>query len=232
MSSEDKPRHRTVRSYVVRGGRMTDGQQRAMAQHWPRYGLEFAPQLLDLDLAFGRAAPRHLEIGFGNGEHLAARASAHRDADFLGIEVHPPGVGHLLLDAAQRSLTNLRVICHDAVEVLQQQIPSAALDEVAILFPDPWHKSRHHKRRLIQDGFVALLADRIRPGGTLRLATDWQPYAEHMQETLARNPNFALLPAGGESQGLPAEREPTRFEQRGLRLGHTVQDLTYRRILS
>ena len=230
MSSEDNPRHRTVRSYVVRGGRMTDGQQRAMAQHWPRYGLEFSLQPLDLNAAFGRVAPRRLEIGFGNGEHLAALADAHRDEDFLGLEVHPPGVGHLLLDAAQRHLSNLRVICHDAVEVLQQQIPTASLAEVAILFPDPWHKKRHHKRRLIQDAFVALLADRLEPGGLLRLATDWQPYAEHMLETLARNPQFTNLAAAGGYATRAADREPTRFEQRGLRLGHSVLDLAYRRV--
>jgi tRNA (guanine-N7-)-methyltransferase len=225
---------RRIRSFVVRAGRMTDAQRLALERLWPRYGIDLpaagaAARLLDLDAAFGRSAPRLLEIGFGNGETLAALAAAHPERDHLGIEVHRPGVGHLLRLAERQALTNLRVICHDAADVLEFHLGPASLDEVLILFADPWHKKRHHKRRLIQPPFVALLASRLRPGGRLHLATDWQPYAEQMLEVLEASQEFANEAAGGGFVPRPPWRLPTRFEQRGVRLGHGVWDLSYRR---
>jgi tRNA (guanine-N7-)-methyltransferase len=185
---------------------------------------------LDLDSLFGRSAPRTVEIGFGNGENLAKMAAAHPERDYLGVEVHRPGVGRLLLALEALHLTNVRVICHDAVEVLGRQIPQHSLDEVVILFPDPWPKKRHHKRRLVQDAFVELVAQRLRPGGVLRLATDWQPYAEEMLATLTANRRLQNLAPGGGYIPRPAERSATRFEKRGERLGHDVWDLAFRRI--
>ena len=224
MSEASHPR--AIRSFVVRGGRTTEAQSRALRELWPRYGLAFAPQRLDLDAVFGRAAPRMLEIGFGNGEHLAALAAAHPARDYLGVEVHPPGVGRLLLTLEARQLTNVRVICHDAVEVLEAQIAPASLDEVLILFPDPWHKKRHHKRRLIQPAFAACVAERLKAGGVLHIATDWEPYAEHIRQVLEGCPALESV----SSQMLTGEaRSPTRFEQRGVRLGHAVSELRYRR---
>jgi len=218
---------RSVRSFVVRAGRLTSGQQKALDEHWPRLGLPYDAQAVDLDALFGRRAPRVLEIGFGNGEHLAALAASRPDADFLGIEVHPPGVGHLLQLVAAQQLVNVRISKHDAVEVLERQMPPASLDEVLILFPDPWHKKRHHKRRILQDAFLDLVASRLRPGGVLRLATDWVPYAEHMLECLLRNPQYANLAPGGDYVPRDAMRAPTRFEQRGERLGHEVRELAF-----
>lgn len=222
-------RPRAIRSFVVRGGRITEAQERALQALWPRYGVDFSQQHLDLDTVFGRSARRVLEIGFGNGENLLALAAAHPDQDFLGIEVHPPGVGRVLLTAEKLGLTNVRTICHDAVEVLHWQIPRETLDEVQILFPDPWHKKRHHKRRLIQEAFVELLVDRIRPQGVLRLATDWQHYAEQMLDVLNRCARLTSL--SPESGFVPRhdERPLTRFELRGERLGHDVWDLAFRR---
>jgi tRNA (guanine-N7-)-methyltransferase len=213
---------RSIRSFVTRSGRITTAQQRALDELWPQFGVEPEARLLDLDQLFGRCAPRTLEIGFGNGEHLAALAAAHPERDYLGVEVHRSGVGRLMLSLQQQGLHNVRIVCHDAVEVLQSQIPPGSLDEVLVLFPDPWPKKRHHKRRLIQGEFVALLADRLVRGGTLRLATDWEPYAQHMRETLD-----ACAQLRGGSIARPAERAPTRFEKRGTRLGHGVWDFEY-----
>jgi len=219
--------HRAVRSYVMRAGRVTDAQQRALIELWPRFGVSFGEALLDLTILFERPAPCTLEIGFGNGEHLLARAQADPERNFLGAEVHRPGIGHLLRIAAAADVRNLRIIDHDAVEVLQQQIAPGALDEIQILFPDPWPKKRHHKRRLIQPEFATLAASRLRSGGRLRLATDWAPYADHMSQVLDACPMLTLVPdaAGAES----SSRSATRFERRGLRLGHQVRDLEYRR---
>jgi len=178
---------------------------------------------------FGRDAPRVLEIGFGNGENLIALAAAHPERDFLGIEVHRPGVGRILLALEARALTNVRVICHDAVEVLEQQIAPQWLQEILILFPDPWPKKRHHKRRLIQRPFAELLAGRLTRGGLLRLATDWQPYALEMLAALAAVAGLHNLAADGAFIARPPERAPTRFERRGERLGHAVWDLGFRR---
>jgi tRNA (guanine-N7-)-methyltransferase len=225
--SEDL-RRRSIRSFVVRAGRMTVGQSRALDEHWTRAGVEFDARPLDLDALFGRRAPRTLEIGFGNGEHLASLAAAHPERDYLGIEVHRPGVGHLLMLTA--SLTNVRVSQHDAVEVLREQIAPGALDEVLVLFPDPWHKKRHHKRRLIQPPFVELLATRIAKGGVLRLATDWEEYAAQMLDVLrGAEALFTNESPTGDWIPRPDERAPTRFERRGARLGHGVWDLAFRR---
>jgi len=229
MTDEAAAARRSIRSYVLRGGRITEAQQRALNECWPRFGLEVGAQPWELAGIFGRAAPCTLEIGFGNGAHLIARAANEPGRDFIGVEVHRPGVGRLLLHAASANLLNLRVACHDAVEVLQSAVPHASLDEIQILFPDPWHKKRHHKRRLIQSSFVGLAASRLKAGGVLHLATDWEPYAWQMRDLLA---GCTLLentvPDAGFSPW-PRQRTPTRFEQRGARLGHQVFDLLWRR---
>jgi tRNA (guanine-N7-)-methyltransferase len=223
----NEPSHRPIRSFVMRTGRMTSGQARALEDLWPRYGVEFAAAALDLDALFGRRAPRTLEIGFGNGEHLAALAAAHPERDYFGIEVHRPGVGHLFMLAATNNLANIRASTHDAVEVLGEQIAAATLDEVLVLFPDPWHKKRHHKRRLIQPPFIELVASRLAPGGVLRLATDWEEYALQMLDVMRGNPRFTNLSPTGDWMPTPP-RAPTRFERRGARLGHGVWDLAFR----
>jgi tRNA (guanine-N7-)-methyltransferase len=220
---------RSVRSYVRRAGRLTEAQQRALTELWPRFGVPYSEARLELAALFARAAPCTLEIGFGNGEHLAAHALAEPDRNFLGVEVHRPGIGHLLRAAAAAELRNLRIIEHDAVEVLQHQIVPAALDEIQILFPDPWPKKRHHKRRLIQPEFAALAASRLRIGGRLLLATDWAPYAEHIGLVLDACPLLAGAPPG-ELADRSGNRAETRFERRGLRLGHQVRDFVYQRI--
>jgi tRNA (guanine-N7-)-methyltransferase len=226
---ESSSSHRPIRSFVMRAGRMTSGQSRALEVLWPRHGVEYSPAGLDLAALFGRDAPRTLEIGFGNGEHLANLAAAHPERDYFGIEVHRPGVGHLLMLAEARSLANLRVSTHDAVEVLREQIPAESIDEVLVLFPDPWHKKRHHKRRLIQPAFVELIASRLKAGGLFRLATDWEEYALQMLEVLRGSASFQNLSASGDWVPRPEERAPTRFEKRGERLGHGVWDLAFRR---
>ncbi len=233
------PHIRTVRSFVRRNGRVTVAQQRALTDCWPDYGLDFRPQPVHLDALFGRMAPCTMEIGFGNGEHLLARAVAEPQRNFLGVEVHRAGVGQLLNAAAAAGIHNLRIASHDAIEVLQVQIAPQALDEVQILFPDPWPKSRHHKRRLIQPAFVDLVASRLAVGGRLLLATDWLPYAEHIQlvldgceqfESLARDDAAGTAAARDAAARPPATaRAQTRFERRGLRLGHAVSEFCFRR---
>jgi tRNA (guanine-N7-)-methyltransferase len=207
---------------------MTVAQERAWRELWPRYGLPETDDTLDLDAAFGRAAARTLEIGFGNGESLVALAQAHPDDDFLGIEVHRPGVGHLMLRAEALELGNIRVACRDAVEVLSRQLPDASLDAVLLYFPDPWPKKRHHKRRIVQPAFVALVASKLKPGGRFRLATDWQNYAEQM---LAVVGDCAMLENEFDLGYAPRpdSRPLTRFESRGQRLGHEVWDLCFRK---
>jgi tRNA (guanine-N7-)-methyltransferase len=218
---------RAVRSFVRRAGRMTDAQQRALAELWPQYGVPAGEGPLEFASVFGRDAACTLEIGFGNGDHLAARAQAEPERNFLGVEVHRPGIGHLLRAAAAAKLANLRIVEQDAVEVLRARIAPEALDEAQILFPDPWPKKRHHKRRLIQPDFAVLVASRLRQGGRLHLATDWAPYAQHMRIVLDACPSLAPLTLrSGDSQ---VTRVATRFEQRGLRLGHAVCDLVYER---
>ena len=211
---------------------MTPAQQRAFDAHWARYGLDYTGAPRDLAQEFGRNAPVVLEIGFGNGEQLHAAARDDPARDYLGIEVHGPGVGRLLNAAAADGLSNLRVMRHDAVEVLRDEIAEGALAQVRVWFPDPWHKSRHHKRRLIQTPFVNRLARHIKSGGYLHLATDWQPYAEQMLAVLSAEPLLKNT-AAAEGDGYvpkPDYRPLTKFENRGLKLGHGVWDLVFRRV--
>ncbi|MFN2309315.1 MAG: tRNA (guanosine(46)-N7)-methyltransferase TrmB [Gammaproteobacteria bacterium] len=217
---------RQVRSFVRREGRITRAQQRALEDLLPRFGLTPAG-MLDLDRAFGRQAPRTLEIGFGNGASLAQMAAAAPEQDFLGIEVHRPGVGHLLLEIEQRALSNVRVICADAVEMLREHLAPASLDRVLLLFPDPWPKKRHHKRRILQPEFVALIRERLTPGGVFHMATDWQDYAEQMLEVMDAQPGFVNRAGRGHYAPRPDYRPETKFERRGLRLGHGVWDLLF-----
>jgi tRNA (guanine-N7-)-methyltransferase len=219
--------HRSIRSFVLRQGRVSDAQRRAVEQLLPQFGIPFQNAPLDLTLAFGRNAPKILEIGFGMGETTATIAQAHPENDYLGIEVHTPGVGALLKRIAELGLSNIRVIQHDAVEVLEQMIAPDALDGAHIFFPDPWPKKRHHKRRLIQPRLLALLASRLKPGAYLHLATDWEEYALHMLEVLTAEPSLANTAAGFAER--PATRPQTKFEQRGLKLGHGVWDLVFRK---
>ena len=228
MTETEHPR--AIRSFVMRAGRITEAQVRALEMLWPKYGVEFEPGILDFDALFGRRAPRTVEIGFGNGENLATVAANHPERDYLGIEVHRPGVGRLLLALEELRLSNVRVSSHDAVEVLARQIPQQSVNEVVILFPDPWPKKRHHKRRLVQSAFVELVTDHLQPGGVLRMATDWQPYAQEMLATLSASSRLRNLSADGAFIPRPAERVATRFEKRGERLGHEVWDLAFSRI--
>ena len=221
--------HRTIRSFVQRAGRITRAQERALAELWPRFGIDYSPTPLDLDAVFGRRAPRVLEIGIGDGETLLELARQRPDADFLGVEVHRPGIGHCLLGIDEIGLANIRLVSHDAVEVLERQLQDASLDEVLLYFPDPWPKKRHHKRRIVQPAFAALLATRLKPGGSFRLATDWAPYAEHMLEVLRASPSFSNASATGDYVPRPTSRPLTKFERRGERLGHEVFDLEFRR---
>ena len=206
---------------------MGPGQVRALNDLGPRFILPFAPQPLDLDAAFGRSAPHVLEIGFGMGAATAAAAAAMPGTDFIAIEVHPPGVGALLKRMGEQGLTNLRIVQHDAVEVLAQMIPPASLAGIHIWFPDPWHKKKHHKRRLIQPAFISMLIQHLRPGGYLHCATDWEHYAEQMLEVLSAEPGLINTAAGYAPR--PDWRPLTKFENRGLQLGHGVWDLLFSR---
>ena len=230
MSSPDEQRPlRRIRSFVRREGRITPGQQRALQECWPRYGLE-ADARLDLAQVFGRDAPRTLEIGFGNGASLATMAAQQPQHDFIGIEVHRPGVGHLLQLIEEQGLGNVRVMREDAVQILQHCIADDSLDRVLLFFPDPWHKKRHHKRRIVQPDFIELLASKIRHGGRLHMATDWEDYAQHMVEVMSGSTAFRNCAASGAFVPRPEYRPVTKFEQRGQRLGHGVWDLLYERV--
>lgn len=221
---------RPIRSFVRREGRLTAGQARALDELLPELGLPYSDAPADLDDLFGRSgSTRVLEIGFGNGEATAELARRHPDWDILGIEVHRPGVGHLLLAAQEHGLWNLRVSTHDAVEVLRDQLPERSLDRIHIWFPDPWPKTRHHKRRIIRPDFVELLGTRLKPGGVLHLATDWAPYAERMLEVMEAVPGFRNTAVGSDYCPRPESRPETHFERRGLRKGHQVYDLIYDR---
>ena len=219
--------HRPIRSFVLRQGYMSKGQQRAYDTLMPVLGVGYQPQVADLDAVFGRAAPKVVEIGFGMGGATADIAQARPDTDYLGVEVHGPGVGSLLKLVEERQLGNVRVIQHDAVEVFTHMLAPASLDGVHVFFPDPWHKKRHNKRRLIQPPFVALLASRIKPGGDLHLATDWEDYAIQMLEVLSQEATLENTADGYAPR--PDYRPLTKFEQRGLRLGHGVWDLVFRK---
>lgn len=215
------------RSFVVRG-RKTEAQQRAIDELWPSYGLEFDGSPLDLDAAFGRTAPRVVEIGFGNGENLLTLAERHPDRDFLGIEVHGAGIGRVLGAMRDRGLGNIRIVRHDAVEVFEHGLAAGSVDEILIFFPDPWPKARHHRRRLVQPDVARLLVRALAPTGVLRLATDWEPYAEHMIEVLDAEPGLVNQAGAARFVPRPADRPVTKFERRGERLGHAIFDLEYR----
>jgi len=218
---------RRIRSYVRREGRLTVAQKRALETLWPQFGLEPTSRF-DWLAIFGREAPRILEIGFGNGDSLLAQALAHPEQDYLGVEVHRPGVGHLLSELQKHTVGNLRIFAVDAVDVLQA-LPRASLDGLQLYFPDPWHKTRHHKRRLVQPAFASLVARVLKPGGRWLLATDWAAYAEHMREVLNAQAEFVNLAPDRNFVPRPVERGLTRFERRGLTLGHAVFDLAYER---
>ena len=226
-TDKPSPVGRPIRSFVLRQGRMSIAQQRAHDQLQAVYGIPYAAQALDLTAAFGRSAPKILEIGFGMGDATAAIAAAHPENDYLGIEVHGPGVGSLLNQIEQRGLTNLRIVQHDAVEVLNHMIADNSLAGVHIFFPDPWHKKRHHKRRLIKPEFVALITRKLAPGGYLHCATDWEDYATQILEVLSAQP--ALVNTAADYATRPAYRPLTKFEQRGIRLGHGVWDIVFKK---
>ncbi|MEO5560694.1 MAG: tRNA (guanosine(46)-N7)-methyltransferase TrmB [Dokdonella sp.] len=221
---------RHIRSFVLRQGRLTPAQQRAFEQHWSRFGLDYAGTPRDFVAAFGRRAPLVFEIGFGNGGQLLHSAQAESTRDFIGVEVHRPGVGRLINGLADAGVANARLYNHDAVEVLANEIATDALAEVRIYFPDPWHKKRHNKRRLIQPDFLDLLASRVMPGGRLHLATDWADYAEHMQNVLEGAAAWRADPHHVAANVRPPWRTETHFERRGLRLGHGVWDFVHERI--
>jgi tRNA (guanine-N7-)-methyltransferase len=232
MAGEDERplAHRPVRSFVRREGRMTPGQQRAMDRLWPSYGVELSPgECLEPANVFGNDLPLVLEIGFGNGDSLAEMAAAHPQWNYLGVEVHRPGVGHLLRLLEERGITNVRVASEDAVGLLQTGLPAGSLDRVQLFFPDPWPKKKHHKRRIVQPALLDLLYRGLKPGGIFHAATDWEDYARHMLAVLEVDGRFENLAGPGAFSPRPADRPLTKFEQRGHRLGHGVWDLLYRR---
>ncbi|MBT8115691.1 MAG: tRNA (guanosine(46)-N7)-methyltransferase TrmB [Arenicella sp.] len=225
MSAGDKKFMRPIRSYVRREGKITSGQQNAIDQLWPKYGVDAETQQLDLAQMFGREAFTVVEIGFGNGLSLVEMAQQQPEQNFLGIEVHKPGVGSLLVQVKKHGLENIRVSQSDAVEVFETQIADECLDRIQIFFPDPWHKKRHHKRRLIQPDFVSLMVKKLKPGGVLHVATDWENYAEHILQVLTKNVN--LLNTATNYAKKPEYRSKTKYESRGENLGHGVWDLLF-----
>lgn len=220
---------KSIRSYVIRAGRMTEGQRRAFDNYWGTYGLSLFGGPLNPQEVFGREAPLVLEIGFGMGDSLLAMAEAEPDKDFIGIEVHPPGVGRLINNAGKMGLKNLRVYMADAVDVLNDCIADGSLDRFQLYFPDPWHKKKHHKRRIVQPEFVRLICSKLKAGGLLHMATDWENYAEQMLEVLEAEPELTNAAGEGNYSERPEFRPETKFERRGQRLGHGVWDLLYRR---
>ena len=212
---------RQIKSFVLRQGRLTAGQQRAFETGWSRLGVDYAPQLLDFESLYGNTHPVILEIGFGNGDSLAEMADSNPELNYLGVEVHRPGVGHLLMEIQKRRLQNLRIISHDAIDVLRHMLPEHSLSGVQLFFPDPWHKKRHHKRRIVQQSFLDELSRVLVTGGFFHAATDWENYAEHITTGLNCNPHFSLVDA----DPYAARRPGTKFEQRGMRLGHRVTDI-------
>lgn len=218
---------RAIRSFVLRQGHLSPGQQRAMDEGMPRWGIEYRPEGIDLEQAFGRAAPKILEIGFGMGGATAEIAAANPAQDYLGVEVHSPGVGNLCKLIAEKELSNLRIIRHDAVEVLDHMLADGSLDGVHIFFPDPWHKKRHNKRRLIQAPLVEKLVAKLKPGGYLHAATDWEDYALQIMEVFSGQPQLVNSADGYAPR--PDYRPLTKFEARGIKLGHGVWDVIFRR---
>ncbi|KPB53557.1 tRNA guanine-N7--methyltransferase [Pseudomonas coronafaciens pv. oryzae] len=226
---EERP-HRRIKSFVMRAGRMTEGQQRGLDQGRPLFGLSLTDTPVDFDQVFGRSAPRTLEIGFGMGQSLLEMAAAAPEQDFIGVEVHSPGVGSLLNGVLTQGLTNVRVYDCDAIEVLNRCIADNSLDRLMLFFPDPWHKSRHHKRRIVQPEFAALVRSKLKVGGVFHMATDWGPYAEYMLEVMSVAPGYRNQAEDDQYVPRPAERPVTKFERRGEKLGHGVWDLKFEKI--
>ncbi len=230
MARDREEQRRPIRSFVRRAGRMTSSQQRALEQFWPQFGIEFEHALLDFPELFGRDAPVVLEIGFGNGDTLVRQASADPDSNYVGIEVHAPGVGHCLIAAQKAGINNLRLVSHDAVEVLREQIPLSSLRRINLYFPDPWPKKRHHKRRIVQPPFLLLCADRLEPGGSLHIATDWADYAGQIDELLGICESFVCTERREHEGDRPLDRPITKFERRGRELGHHIWDWRFERV--
>jgi tRNA (guanine-N7-)-methyltransferase len=228
-AEESRPM-RPIKSFVMRAGRMTEGQQRGLELGLPKFGLQLADGLRDFDQVFGRSAPRTFEIGFGMGGATLEMAAAEPEHDFIGVEVHRPGVGALLNGVLTQNLSNLRVYSFDAMEVLRDCIADASLDRVLLFFPDPWHKARHNKRRIVRPEFAQLVRQKLKVGGILHMATDWQPYAEFMLEVMQEAPGYRNVAADGGCVERPPERPVTKFERRGERLGHGVWDIKFQRI--
>lgn len=221
---------RRIRSFVRRQGRLTNGQQLALDNYWPVMGVEYQTEQVDFNALFGRDAPVVLEIGFGMGASLVTMAAQHPEQNFLGIEVHLPGVGACLASAQEAGISNLRVMCHDAIEVLMKMIPDGSLSMVQLFFPDPWHKARHNKRRIVQVPFVELVQSKLKVGGVFHMATDWEPYAQHMLEVMTSVAEYRNLSDKNDYVERPDSRPLTKFEARGQRLGHGVWDLMFERI--
>ncbi|EPA8653695.1 tRNA (guanosine(46)-N7)-methyltransferase TrmB [Photobacterium damselae] len=227
--TDDGKVKRKIRSFVRREGRLTKGQEAALENNWFTMGIDFAPELLDLKEVFGREAPVVLEIGFGMGASLVEMAKNAPEKNFIGIEVHSPGVGACLMAAEAEGLTNLRVMCHDAVEVFEHMLPEQSLDTLQLFFPDPWHKARHHKRRIVQPEFAQMIRSKLKIGGIFHMATDWENYAEHMVEVMDAAPGYRNTATDGPYIERPEDRPLTKFEARGHRLGHGVWDMKYAR---
>jgi tRNA (guanine-N7-)-methyltransferase len=230
VAAEESRPMRAIKSFVMRAGRMTEGQQRGLELGLPTFGLELADGMRDFDQVFGRSAPRTFEIGFGMGGSTLEMAVAEPEHDFIGVEVHRPGVGALLNGVLAQNLTNLRVYSYDAMEVLRDCIADASLDRVLLLFPDPWHKARHNKRRIVRPEFAELIRLKLKVGGVLHMATDWQPYAEFMLEIMQVAPGYRNVAPEGGCVERPPERPVTKFERRGERLGHGVWDIKFQRV--
>ena len=229
MSESVDPKKREIKSFVVRSGRMTAGQTRGWDEYWSKYGLD-PDEALDFSDIFGNDNPVVFEIGFGMGGSLFEMASNDANMNFVGVEVHRPGVGALLASAGDAGLDNLRLLCCDAVELLKNKVPANSLARLQLYFPDPWHKKRHHKRRIVQPEFAALVASKLADGGVFHMATDWEPYAEHMAEVMNEAPNYENCAETGSYSPKPDYRPSTKFEKRGERLGHGVWDLLYKKI--
>jgi tRNA (guanine-N7-)-methyltransferase len=221
---------RSIRSFVRRAGRMTASQQKALDDLWPIYGVEFDAQPLAVERIFGRAAPIVFEIGFGNGDSLVQLASDDPSSNFLGIEVHDPGIGHCMIAARAAAVENLRIIAHDAIEVLEKQVAPGSLARINLYFPDPWPKKRHHKRRIVQPSFLELCASRLESGASLHIATDWENYAQHIDDVLEESALFNCAERREHGGDQPMQRPATKFERRGLRKGHRIWDWRFQKI--
>jgi len=223
---------RSIRTFVLRQGRLTEGQQRSLDLHWQTYGLVPGDTRIDFDTCFERRAPIWMEVGFGNGAALAHMAEHNADVNFVGVEVHLPGVGHALGELAKRDLVNVRVVRFDVLDLIEHHLPMGVIDRLLVYFPDPWHKTRHHKRRMVNTKFLDMLQRLLAPGGCMHFATDWQPYARQVSVLVEQHPGFSLLPEGDAAQAITSLRPQTHFERRGLRLGHKVSDLVVQKVSS